>query len=201
MITGKIFKLVCNTKGLFYIGSTTQPLCKRLTNMKTQQYKTNRAMQIIITRKNYEIILIEENEFKSKEELKAKEKELIHKIVFIDKNEKCLNGNYEISRKGEIIYNAFRAPKLNKEDKFYNDPMIRRVFNKYSCFYLWGGPFDHIELCKFFIEQIEKGVKFNDINFNTFNRKYICPKGDTEETKYIYDKLVFYINMKKPTNI
>ena len=68
----KIYKIVCNVTGLVYIGSTIQKLSKRLSNHrhKYKQYLDNKSRYVtsfkILENDNYEIILIEENFVKVK---------------------------------------------------------------------------------------------------------------------------------------
>lgn len=71
----KIYKLVCLNTGMIYVGSTTQPLCKRLAGHKA---KTNRARsKKIIEGGNYIILLIENFPCNSVEELFKREYEVI----------------------------------------------------------------------------------------------------------------------------
>jgi predicted GIY-YIG superfamily endonuclease len=75
---GKIYKIVCNTTGLVYIGSTTKnKLCERLTQHKSRFKKYNEGDNIkyssflVLENNNYNIILIENYKCNSKDELKA----------------------------------------------------------------------------------------------------------------------------------
>ena len=53
---GKIYRIVCNTTGLTYYGSTTQLLYKRLHEHK----KLKCSSKIIIEGENYDIILVDD---------------------------------------------------------------------------------------------------------------------------------------------
>ena len=79
---GKIYRLVCNTTGLTYYGSTVQSLYKRLYSHK--KLKLNCSSKIIIEADNYEIVLVEAFACKTKEELHARER------FYIESNE-CVN--------------------------------------------------------------------------------------------------------------
>ena len=78
---GKIYRIVCNTTGLTYYGSTVQSLYKRLYSHKKRKTCSSK---IIIEADNYEIILVETFACKSKEELHARER------FYIESNE-CVN--------------------------------------------------------------------------------------------------------------
>lgn len=79
----KIYKLVCLNTGMIYVGSTTQPLCKRLAGHKA---KTNRARsKKIIEEGNYIILLIELFPCNTIEELCAREYEVIQNTICINR--------------------------------------------------------------------------------------------------------------------
>jgi hypothetical protein len=79
----KIYKLVCLNTGMIYVGSTCQPLCKRLAGHKA---KTNRARsKKIIEEGNYIILLIELFPCNTIEELCAREYEVIQNTVCINR--------------------------------------------------------------------------------------------------------------------
>jgi hypothetical protein len=80
---GKIYKIICLTTGMIYVGSTTQPLCKRLAGHKA---KTNRARsKKIIEEGNYIIVLIENYPCNSIEELNKREYEIIESTTCINR--------------------------------------------------------------------------------------------------------------------
>ena len=89
---GKIYRLVCNASGKQYVGSTTQPLSKRLSYHKSdyQKWKKGRhdyytAFEIIEDG-NYDIVLIENYPCCSKEELHARERYYIENTECVNKN-------------------------------------------------------------------------------------------------------------------
>ena len=81
---GKIYKLIDNTNGNIYIGSTTQPLYKRKSQHKTDAKRINCKSKSIIENGDYDIILIENYPCKSKEELLMRER------YYMD-NTDCIN--------------------------------------------------------------------------------------------------------------
>ena len=89
---GKIYKIVCNTTGLVYIGSTCEPtLARRLAGHKAvykrhlKNPKNDKYMSFeIINNNNCDIILIESINCNSKDELHSRER-------FHIENNHCLN--------------------------------------------------------------------------------------------------------------
>ena len=88
---GKIYKIVCNTTGLIYVGSTIQKLCERLRGHRSHYklYLKGKSRFYtsfdIIKNNNYEIILIENCPCNSKEELLREERKYIEKIDCLNK--------------------------------------------------------------------------------------------------------------------
>ena len=89
---GKIYKIVCNTTGLCYIGSSSQKsLAKRLGQHKDyyKLWKINThhivASFQIIDNNNYEIVLVENYPCNSKDELHARERYWIENTECINK--------------------------------------------------------------------------------------------------------------------
>jgi predicted GIY-YIG superfamily endonuclease len=81
---GKIYKIIDNTNGNIYIGSTIQPLYKRLSQHKYPN--SNHCMsKYIIDNGNYDIILIENHPCNSKEELEKRERYYIENTDCINK--------------------------------------------------------------------------------------------------------------------
>ena len=71
---GKIYKIVCNTTGLIYIGSTIQTLKERLSQHKSK-YRLSRtcSSHLVLENNNYDIILIEDYPSNSKKKLVLRE--------------------------------------------------------------------------------------------------------------------------------
>lgn len=95
---GKIYRLVCNVSGKQYIGSTTQPLRKRLNHHKSN-YKMWKDGYIrpdgkvsshiksfeIIENDDYDIVLIEDFPCQSKNELERRERYWIENSVCVNR--------------------------------------------------------------------------------------------------------------------
>ena len=77
---GKIYRIVCNKTGLQYVGSTTQPLCKRLSYHRRgythwSKTKTNYTWSYkVLENSDYDIVLIENYKCDTKEELYKRER-------------------------------------------------------------------------------------------------------------------------------
>ena len=80
----KIYKLIDNTNGNIYIGSTIQSLANR--KSKHKQIKNKCKSKLIIDNGDYDMILIENYPCSSKEELIARERYFIENIECINKN-------------------------------------------------------------------------------------------------------------------
>ena len=90
---GKIYKLVCNTSGNVYIGSTSREtinhrLVGHIADYKYyQQGKRSFVNSFkILENNNYEIILIEEFPYERKTDLYARERYHIENTICINKN-------------------------------------------------------------------------------------------------------------------
>jgi len=83
---GKIYKIVCNTTGKVYIGSTTVLLCKRLA-CHVNDYKRGKCItsKEILDGGNYSIVLIENVECDTKEQLLKRERHYIESITCVNK--------------------------------------------------------------------------------------------------------------------
>ena len=89
---GKIYRLVCNTTGQQYIGSTTQILSQRLGGHKSQ-YKRfvegKSTIQVtsfnILSKNNFEMILIEEYPCENKNQLERRERHFIETMECVNK--------------------------------------------------------------------------------------------------------------------
>ena len=122
---GKIYKIVCNITGEVYIGSSTQPLAKRLSLHKNKKNPC-RSKQII-DRGDYVIVLIEAFPCANKSELFQRERyhfDLIPNInrqrPFVTEDERielhkaCLEAYYETNN--ELILTKKKAyNETNKE--------------------------------------------------------------------------------------
>lgn len=82
----KVYKLIDNTNGNIYIGSTCSPLCKRLSYHKTDfsKWKNGKHHYIssfkILENNDYDIILLEECPCENNEQLRMKERQWIDNL-------------------------------------------------------------------------------------------------------------------------
>jgi hypothetical protein len=117
---GKIYKLVCNTTGLVYFGSTCEPTLARRLHGHKKDY--SRGMIItsakIIENDNYGIFLVESYPCNSKDELNMRER-------FYIENFECVNKCIPIRFKEEIPlldksrYERNKTEKLEKMKAYY----------------------------------------------------------------------------------
>jgi len=114
----KIYKIIDNTNGNIYIGSTTQSLSQRLGahTRDHKRYCNGKFPYVssfeIIKNGNYEIILIEEVNCNNKEQLHKYERE------HIEANE-CINIRIPTRTKREH-YKANRDILIEKQKEYYN---------------------------------------------------------------------------------
>lgn len=92
MSKSRVYKIICNTTLKCYIGSTTEPLYKRLSKHKNSfnnyingKVKTKCSIVSILENNNYSVILLEELDNCSKYELLLKE------LEWINNTENCIN--------------------------------------------------------------------------------------------------------------
>ena len=120
---GKIYKIVCNTTGLIYIGSTCEPtLAKRLAkhNGNYIEYINKKRNFItsfkILENKNFEIILLDEYPCDSKDQLHKRER------FFIDSND-CVNKVIPTRSKSEYdkLYHEVNKVKRQTQTKLYRE--------------------------------------------------------------------------------
>ena len=110
---GKIYKIVCNTTGLIYIGSTCEKtLARRLaTHINTYtEYLKGKGNYMtsykLLENKNYEIILIENCQCNNKDELHKQERFYVEQIECVNKYiPGRTNAEYNIDKKAEISAN------------------------------------------------------------------------------------------------
>jgi hypothetical protein len=125
---GKIYKIVCNITGDIYIGSTTQPLSKRIGGHRdsAKSAKCVKSKSIILGG-DYAIILIENYPCESKEELLKKERYYIENNICLNKqiplrtdkeyrddNKDKIKDYREINKDKMKEYNKKNRDKINK---------------------------------------------------------------------------------------
>jgi hypothetical protein len=113
---GKIYKIVCNTTGLTYYGSTCEPtLARRLANHKTSykcwkigKKKGNVKSFGLLENDNYVIVLVELFPCDRKMELHQRERYYIENNDCVNKNipTRTISEWYEDNREYELQYNA-----------------------------------------------------------------------------------------------
>jgi len=82
---GKIYKIVCNTTGKIYIGSTTVLLCRRLAGHVNAYNKSKySSSKEILDGGNYSIVLIENVVCETKEQLLKRERYYIESIECVN---------------------------------------------------------------------------------------------------------------------
>ena len=119
---GKIYKIVCNTTGYQYIGSTCNPyLSTRLSGHRSDytQYLKNITHYIssfeVLKNNNYDIILIESYPCETKDQLHARER-------FYIINNECVNMIKNVGLENELGYveymKQYRAINKEKMEKY-----------------------------------------------------------------------------------
>mgnify|MGYP003633147984 CR=1 FL=1 len=142
----KIYKIVCDTTGLVYIGSTVETLSKRLTKHKASYNyylkgkKTYVTSFDIIKNDNYKIILIENCPCNSKEELHREERKYIESIECVNKyipgrtrKEYCQINKNKIKEQNKE-YREINKDKIKEQTKEYrenNKHKIKEIKKKY----------------------------------------------------------------------
>ena len=136
---GKIYKIVCNTSGLVYIGSTCEPrLCTRLAR-HVIEFKTKKRNPIkyiyvssheIIQNENYDIILIENYPCDNKDDLHRRERYFIETMD-------CVNMIIPKREKGERIevhreYNNKNRDEINRKNLIHYHEN-KELVNKKRC--------------------------------------------------------------------
>jgi len=129
----KIYKIICNTTGFNYIGSTCQELGKRL-NKHRWDYKNklNLTSCKILENNNYEIVLIENYPCKNKQELLLRERYWIENL-------ECVNNNLPIMTIDDkvIYYKSYYEKNkdniITRQTSYYknNKDKIKSIRNVY----------------------------------------------------------------------
>lgn len=137
---GKIYQIVCYETNERYVGSTTQPLSKRL-HEHTLKTKIGYSSYDIITRGNYQIELIEEYPCDTKQQLNRKEGETIRRLrdegyTVVNKRlpgrtQQEYNKYYWKTEQGRKNLSKGAMKWYNKNKETINEKLrLRRLMNK-----------------------------------------------------------------------
>ena len=129
---GKIYRIVCNTTGLTYYGSTCEKnLSSRLSHHKNDYNHYLNGIKNFITsfeilkNNNYEIILVESYPCNSKDELHARER------FYVENNEcvnKCIPNR---TRKEYYEANKEHLQEYNKEYREQNKEQLQEYYKQW----------------------------------------------------------------------
>ena len=117
----KIYKIIDNTNGNNYIGSTTLALSKRLAHHRGAYkifLRTDKGYITsfeILKNENFDIVLLEEVNCENKEQLHAKERHYIESIICIKYIPTRTREEYKETNKDIIIERNKKLYVLNKE--------------------------------------------------------------------------------------
>ena len=155
----KIYKIVDNTNGNVYIGSTTQALSMRLAghvNEYKRWIKKEKTFQVssfeIIKNDNYSIILIEEINCENKEQLLKHERKYIESV-------KCINKQVP-TRTYKEYYETNKETINAKKKEYYNEH--KQEHKERSKHYREENKEQIKEMKK--VYQIENKVRLNEIS-------------------------------------
>jgi hypothetical protein len=129
---GRIYKIICNTTGKVYIGSTTNNLCKRLAthvsglkrwvNDNSNGYVSSYD---VLSNSNYSIVLVENFPCSTREELNARERYYVDTID-------CVNKNKPLITKDELRKYVAEQNKARYRKNVAENPDIRQMLNERS---------------------------------------------------------------------
>ena len=118
----KIYKIVCNNTGLTYYGSTTQKYLSARLDQHRQVYRTYTSRKII-NGGNYDILLVENVNCNSKDELRARER------FYIENNE-CVNK--QIPGRTYKEWCKVNKEKLSEQNKKYRLDNKEKILKYYQ---------------------------------------------------------------------
>jgi len=191
---GKIYKIVCNITNECYIGSTTQPtLAKRLSGHvgKYKHWKItgkggNVTSYDIIERGNYQILLIESFPCSSKDELTAREGEIIREF-----KSNCKCNNFYIPGRSYAQYRKDNCDIIKEKKKQHYNEHKESYSEKYKKYHAENK-----------VKQNEKSRKYrveNKEKLSRLHKKYREENKDKikELGKAYYEKNKEQINLKR----
>ena len=139
---GKIYRIVDNTNGKQYIGSTTQPLSKRLVahRLDYKKYTNGKCKYItsfeIIKNNDYSIILIENVNCDNKEQLLKRERHYIESMSCVNKVVPTrTDTEYRLENKEKIKqrtkkYRIDNKEKIKEKNKEYHEINKEKIKEK-----------------------------------------------------------------------
>jgi hypothetical protein len=202
----KIYKIVDNTNGNIYVGSTCKKLCQRIAQHRVsyKQYLKGIPNYVtsfkIIQNGDYDIILLEEvKDCENKEQLRARER---HYIESLDCVNKCIpirmNEEHKDLKKEYYLENIERIKKQNKE---YRDANKDKIKNKSKEYYENNKDkvLENIKNYKKINEEIIKikNKKYREKIMERRKEKINCPHCNTEVLKREFkrhEKSIKHIN-------
>ena len=139
MVFGRIYSIRSYQTSDIYIGSTTQILCKRMTNHRTM-YQTKKDVSSIEILKYDDayIELIEEGEFESKQALRKREGHFIREMNCVNKrvagrtheeyyNEKGREYQAQYQEEYQKNYYETNAENIIEKQKIYNQKNKEKI--------------------------------------------------------------------------
>ena len=141
----KIYRIVCDTTGLTYIGSTVETLSNRLSKHKSHykhylKYKNPFITSFkILENNNYKIILIDNCPCNSKEELHREERKYIETIECVNKvipgrtgKEYCEDNKFKRQQKSKEYYENNKEKELIRQKNYYqkNKDKLKENYEK-----------------------------------------------------------------------
>jgi hypothetical protein len=171
---GKIYKIVCNTTDEIYIGSTTQPLYKRLSKHKTDIKRNNITSKILLEKGKCDIILIEDYPCERKEQLHARERywienlpNTVNRCIPTRTQKEHYEDNKEIIKAKVKEYRDTHKEQIVKHRQEYYDKHKEEILGKVK---------------KYYDEHKEEKMEYNR-NYNRNHQQQI-----SEQKKEYYEK-------------
>ena len=155
----KIYKLWSPSKNIVYIGSTTQPLCKRLVvhlsyykaynNDNTKKYYTS---FMVLECNDYKIELLEEYKCNNRQQLEQKEGEYI-------KNNECCN-KYIAGRTTQEYY-IDNIDKIKEQSKQYRITNADKIKEQMKEYYITNADKIKEHMKEYYINNADKKKKYD----------------------------------------
>jgi hypothetical protein len=182
---GKIYKIIDNTNGNIYIGSTCKKLCQRIAQHRKsyKRYLEGNFNYItsfkILENDDYDIILIEEVNCENKEQLRARERYYIESLECVNKKiEGRTKKEYDKDNKDKIkkyyVDNKNKIKKYTEEYRQLNKDIINAKQKNYY------------EKNKDIIREHNK--EYYETKKAKLNAKILCPCCNVEVMKRCFKK-------------